>query len=101
MSTHVNQDLKPDGTAVITLEGDQITWYTGDPKQDRIQLLGSDFSNVVAVATLGFSALYGVSFVVILWEYLRRRGPKKTETDKNGKKKYKWSVGTAILCMIL
>lgn len=102
MTTHVdNQNLPPDGTAVITLDGDQITWNANDPKQNRIQLQGSGFSDVVAVATLAFSALYGVIFVVVLWEYLRRRGPKKTEKDKQGKKKYKWSVGTAMLCMIL
>lgn len=101
MSTHVNQNLKPDGVAVITLEGDQITWYRGDDSQKRIKLVGSGFKDVIPVATLGFSALYGVVFVVILWMYLLKRGPKGTMTNKKGKTKYAWSVGTAMLCMIL
>lgn len=100
--THVNnQNLPPDGYANITFEGDQIYWKPGDDKQNRILLEGSHFKDVIPVATLAFSALYGVAFVVILWEYLRRRGPKSTVTTKKGKTKYQWSAGTAMLCMIL
>ena len=100
LSTHVNGTAHG-GIAYITLEGDQIVWISADASQSRILLHGSHFRNVVAVVTLVLSALYGIAFLVILVQYLRKRAPKAQQTDKQDKKVYKWSVGTAMLCMVL
>ena len=89
------------GIAYITLDGDQIEWLTKDPGTQKILLNGYHFRNAVSVASLAITALYGVVFLGILQQYLRRRGPREWETDSTGKKKYKHSVGTAMGCMML
>ena len=88
------------GIAYITLDGDQIKWLHGTTNETEILLNGSHFHDAIPVATLAFSALYLLLFLIILWEYLRRRGPRPVPVEK-GKKKYKYSVGTAMGCMLL
>lgn len=97
-------DSRYAGIAYITLDGDQIQWIN-DKNQNRILLNGSHFHDVIPVATLSISALCLLLFVIILWEYIQRvkarnpREPRTPRTERN--KKYKYSVGTAMLCMIL